>query len=91
MAQYPMEHKIGSREPLEVGIWNFLEAERFLCVYAAAAGRWNDISQSLVRTYPPTSRALPGFPGDLQHWLEIRGGNTIQKYFYNPNFIPIGQ
>jgi len=38
-----------------------------------------------------TSRALPGFPGHLQHWLKIRGGNTIQKYCYNPNFIPIGQ
>ena len=38
-----------------------------------------------------TSRALPGFPGHLQHWLKIIGGNTIQKYCYNANFIPIGQ
>ena len=43
------------------------------------------------KSYLITSRALPGFPGHLQHWLKIRGGNTIQKYFYNPNFIPIGQ
>ena len=38
-----------------------------------------------------TSVALPGFPGDLEHWLNLRGGNVIQKYLYTPNFSPIGQ
>ena len=35
--------------------------------------------------------ALPGFPRDLEHWLNLRGGNIIQKYLYTPNVSPIGQ
>ena len=38
-----------------------------------------------------TSVALPGFPGDLEHWLNLRGGNVIQKYLYTPNFSSLAQ
>ena len=53
-------------------------------------GQPDDTPANLKRLHG-TSVALQGFPGDLEHWLKLRGGNVIQKYLYTPNFSPIGQ
>ena len=64
--------------------WNF-----WLMWYGSPVS--NGIKQPGWPYYKNTSFALPGFPGDLEHWLNLRGGNVIQKYLYTPNFSPIGQ
>ena len=54
-------------------------------------GQSSDVLTLYERRKYYTSRVLPGFPGDLQHWLKLRGGNIIQIYYYMPNFSPIEQ